>query len=67
MNIAEKLSRQIERVTLLRCTYRLVTGTNTRPAVALMDAAIEAGHHAAGSGDAQTVIEAVRALQEFTS
>jgi hypothetical protein len=65
MNIAENLSREIERVTLVRSAYRLVPGTNTRPAIALMDAAIEAGHNAAGSGDAQTVIEAVRALQEF--
>jgi hypothetical protein len=68
MNLVEKCSREIERVTILRVAYTLtdvIAGSTTAPALALMTAAVEAAHNALGSGDAVAIIAAIRELEAF--
>jgi hypothetical protein len=69
MTLSETLSREVERVTEVRCFYRdtiaLIPNINVRPAIALMGAAIRAAHDAAGSGDADRIREAIGELLAF--
>lgn len=68
MNIVEKCSREIERVTVLRAAYALtdmVAGSATAPAIMLMTKGIEFGHTALGSGDPVAIIAAIHELEAF--
>lgn len=68
MNTVEKLSREIARVARLGALYEQLAffpNTNTRPAVAVINATLEAAHVAIGDGDALTIIAAIKALEEF--
>jgi hypothetical protein len=66
--LPEKLSREIERVTILREKYRLWREqAAVTAAIAMMTAAIDAGHTAAGGGDLIEIIQAIRTLEGFTS
>lgn len=65
MNVAEKLAREIARVTELRGQYASmdgVPGVNVKPVMALIDTALEAAKRAAGVDDA---VEQIRALQDL--
>ena len=69
MNLYEKLASEISRVTALRCQYesmRGIQGVNVEPAMLLMSAAIEGGIGAAGRGEVDEMIEAVRELEGFS-
>jgi hypothetical protein len=74
MNIAEALSRGVERVTDLRALYRnlaknlpgdLANKLATGPAVVMMTAALQKAHLAAGSNDALEVMRAYEELKGF--
>ena len=70
MNAAEQLARELTRVTELRERYRqleTLPGVDVRPALMLMDRAIDQGLEAAGSNDAVQVIEALKELEGFTA
>jgi hypothetical protein len=75
VTLPEKLSREVERVVTLRELLYRVAGvrrnldrhaniSNITLAIIHLDAVIEAGHVAAGSGDALAMIEAMRKLEE---
>jgi hypothetical protein len=70
MNIVEKLSREIERVTVVRERFR---GPNGDPqidhiaTVLIITAAIETGHIALGDGDVISIIKALRDLEALRS
>ena len=69
MNVAEKLAREISRVTALRCRYEELRGDaweDAEPAIAMIAAAIEAGLKAAGVDDAITQMKAIKELEGFT-
>jgi hypothetical protein len=68
INAMERLTREIERVVVLRERYRaisLAVRANFGPAIQLMTAALEAAHQAAGSGDVLTIIRILQELQGF--
>jgi hypothetical protein len=66
--LPEKLSREIERVTILREKYRLWREqAAVTAAIVMMTAGIDAGHTAAGGGDVIESIQAIRTLEGFTS
>lgn len=68
MNMAEALSREVERVAILREAYRSLPDNHqpaVRPVICLMNVAIETGHLAAGSNDALSVIAAYKGLKDF--
>lgn len=68
MNVAEKLAREIRRVTELRCRYEEVgrqPNVIVEHVVSLMNAALERACAAAGTMDAYTQIVAVQALEAF--
>lgn len=68
MNMAEALSREVQRVTELCERYRSIEkhqGLNVGPAIAMMDIALEGAHIAAGSNDALQVIQAYTYLKGF--
>lgn len=68
MNIAEKLSRETARVAALKVRYEDMRGqerVEVRPQIVMLDAALEHAHEAAGSGDALTVIGALKALERW--
>lgn len=73
MNAMERLTREIERVAVLRERYRAMSleafsvRANFGPAIQLMTAALEAAHQAAASGDAVTIIRVLQDLQGFES
>lgn len=74
MNAAEKLAREINRVTLLRCQHeeaqRLIDSLSCAPvmtpAMMLIDLALEEAYVAAGSNDAMMVLSALQNLGGFT-
>lgn len=69
MNVAEKLAREIARVTELRGQYESLRGmpqVNVEPAIAMLNAALERAKRAAGLDDALTQIAAVLDLEGFT-
>ena len=69
MNVAEKLSREIARVTELREQYKSVAGlpgVNCAPVLAMISAALDRAHRAAGVDDALGQIAAVKELEGFT-
>lgn len=69
-NTAEKLAREIRRVTELRCEYarlKNMPGLNVAPVMLLMERALEKACVAAGSGEVVTVIAAINDLEGFTS
>ena len=69
MNVAEKLAREIARVTELRCQYESLRGirnANPEPAIAMMTAALEGACLAAGHDCALDQMEAIRELEGFT-
>ncbi len=68
MNIVEGLSREVERVTLLRSAQALLIRAGMEPGeraerVYEMTEAIEQAHLAAGSGDPASIIAAFKRLQ----
>lgn len=68
INLMEALSRQIERVATIRERYRCLSdmrGANFRPAIYLMDVALETAHTAAASGDALTIARSLQCLGQF--
>ncbi|WP_088342456.1 MULTISPECIES: hypothetical protein [Rhodomicrobium] len=71
MNVAERLSREIVRVTVLRAAYvhgdNPLSVPNTVAVIAIMTAAIETGHNAAGSGSVVKMMSAIRTLEGFTA
>ncbi len=69
MNVAEKLASEIERVTVLRERYKALDGTpgvNVKPALFMMNSALDSAKGAAGVDDAETQIEALICLEGFT-
>lgn len=69
MNVAEKLAREIARVTELRGQYESLRGlpqVNVAPALAMMNAALERAKRAAGLDDTLAQIAAVHDLEGFT-
>lgn len=72
-NIAEQLSQEVERVTILRERYRAMDdcwdaakGPHAlRPAIVLMTAAIDASHQALGSNNAVEVLKMLVTMKEF--
>jgi len=68
VNMSEQLSREVERVTVIRERYyRLSYDDDTRrlyPAIILMNAAIEAAHQAAGQNDLE-ITRTINTLREF--
>jgi hypothetical protein len=72
INAMERLTREIERVAVLREQYRALGNKglaqlNVGPAIHLMTAALEAAHRAAASGDALEIIRVLQDLQGFES
>jgi len=70
VNLPEKLAREIGRVTELRRQYAALDGmpqVNVKPAMALMDAALEIAKLAAVSADIEAQLLAIRILGGFTS
>lgn len=69
MNLPEKLSREIARVTGIRASYytlRNTPGVNVAPAMTMMAQSLERAHKAAGSGDPAEQIAAIKDLEGFT-
>lgn len=71
MNAAEKLAREVVRVTKLRCQYeetgRLTKSpASVKPAITLMEFAIEQACKALGADDAQATLRALKDLEGFT-
>ena len=69
MNVAEKLARELVRVTELRSQYediRGAKGVNVEPAIYRMTIAIDQGVKAAGVDDAITQMKAIKELEGFT-
>lgn len=70
MNVAEKLAREIARVTELRGQYASLDGmpsVNVKPVMTMIDVALEAAKRAAGVDDAVEQIRALKDLEGFTS
>lgn len=68
MNLAERLAREIRRVTELRATYREIgskTGINVEPARLMMHMALESACKAAGLDDATVQRAALAELEGF--
>jgi hypothetical protein len=71
MNVAEKLAREISRVTELRCRYEESRSigeypvANLEPAIFLINTALENAMMAAGVNDAITQIDALKELAGF--
>jgi len=68
MNVAEKLAREIMRVTELRCQYEEVgrmPNVIVQPAMMLMDAALEQACKASGVDDALIQMAALQDLERF--
>ena len=69
--LPEALSREVERVTILREKYRrfqarIGEAANCGPAIALMTASIEHAHHTIGRADLPGQIAAYNDLRGFT-
>ena len=68
MNAAEKLAREISRVTALRCQYESVLpvlGQRVNPAIDMMNAALEKAFFAAGVDNALPQLNALKELEGF--
>lgn len=68
VNVAEKLAREIRRVTELRERYReagKMPGIIVAPAMMMMDTALNSACEAAGLDDAEAQIAALKMLQGF--
>jgi len=68
VNLAEKLAREIRRVTELRELYREAgkePRVNVAPAMMMMDMALEAACIAAGKDDAVEQLAALKELEGF--
>ena len=69
MNIVEKLAAEIQRVTALRARYQELQDLPQAcagPAIALMDHSLRNAQAAAGSGDIERIIAAIKDLEGFT-
>ncbi len=69
MNVAEKLTREVARVTKLREQYKSMDGmpgVNVKPAMLMMDHALEQAKIASGQCDALAQIHALQSLEGFT-
>jgi len=72
LNIAEKLSREVARVTTLRENYIQCARefgehkAGLALAIGAMHIALEGGHRAAGSNDAEVVLSALNDLEGYT-
>ena len=67
MNLAEKLAREIGRVTELRCLYEILRGRPqvvVEPAIAMMNSSLEAAKIAA-AGDVAAMVNALEDLGEY--
>lgn len=70
MNAQEKLLNEIERVIEVRSQYeglRRLPNVICEPQIAMMTASIDAGKKAAASGDAITVLQAIKDLEGYSS
>lgn len=65
MNAAEKLAREIWRVSAIAWMYREI-GAAGQPALILMNSSLEQACKAAGSNDALAVIAALRDLEGYS-
>lgn len=68
MNAAEKLAREIRRVAELRKDYERLDGMPNvivKPAMIMMDMALNAACEAAGTNDAVTTLAALEDLKGF--
>jgi hypothetical protein len=68
MNASEKLAREIRRVTILQTEYEKLDGMPNvivRPAVIMMDFALDRACIAAGSNDVLNVLAALKDLEGF--
>lgn len=68
MNVAEKLAREIARVTTLRGHYAELDGTpgvNVKPALMMMDHTLEQAKLASGLDDAEVQLVCLKALEGF--
>jgi hypothetical protein len=63
MNLIEKITEEIERVTEIRTIYAQIPGGQL--AAVMITAAIEKAKTAAGSGDITQMMRAIRELEEF--
>ena len=66
MNLAEQLSRETARVARLKLRYDDLRGrerVEARPAIAMLEQALEHAHEAAGSGDVMMMMGALKGLQ----
>jgi hypothetical protein len=69
MNVAEKLAREIRRVSTLRAntaSLRSMPNVNVEPLLLMLDAALERACRAAGLDDAVAQIAAGQDLEAFT-
>lgn len=69
MNLPEKLAREIGRVTALREQYAALDGmpqVNVKPAIFMIDNALENAKRAAGMEDAIAQRQAISDLEAFT-
>lgn len=69
MNLPESLAGEIARVSALRSQYAALDGmpnVNVKPALAMMDAALQAAKKAVGTGDIAEQISALQGLSGFT-
>jgi hypothetical protein len=79
-NIMEELSRQVERVTIIRERYRAVEAehlenragnrritlkVNCSPVIAMITGALEVAHRAAANGDALMIARIIQELKRF--
>lgn len=69
VSLPEALSREIERVTILRAAAAVTSASGCDPYAAMkvktMTQAIEAAHRASGDGDPAAMITALKWLKEF--
>jgi hypothetical protein len=75
LNVAEKLAREISRVTAIRvhheqaaeeCAQRGVVNANFQPAIAMMNAALEGAFVASGANNALATLRALNELEGFS-
>jgi hypothetical protein len=67
MPLPEKLSREVERLTVMRERLRAMgsDSAGTLAAIALLAAIIEAAHKAAGRGEAAEMVSIVKHMEGF--
>ena len=69
MNAAEKLSREVERVTTIKAHFeelRSMPNVIVEPQIIIMQASLERAHKAAGSNDPLQVMQAIGDLEGYS-